>query len=318
MSVKEVLQETARAWFFPVRTGPELAPRQREAMKRYLEAGEARARAAPGDVDAEMLPVAVGLLRDAVLCLLRALDHATHPELEPPAGAPPVEVLDASGLLPPTNEGAALVRAALEVADPLAFDRMSAEDLERLKPALEALVAKLRGRIDLRTAAHVRLVGRVRLAGVALLVLYGVVSVGTALFKGDNVALGRPVQVSSRHPGTPDPAGLVDGVVGGSYGAHTQVGQGPPWIVVDLQQPRKIRRIVVYNRGDVNLDQCLPYSVSVSEDGQSYRELAKRETHFGSGDFLSSPWTVKCDARARFVKVQAKDYIALSELEVFE
>jgi hypothetical protein len=316
--VKEVLGQRLRAWFFPERLGPELNPRQRAAMKRYLVAGEARARAAPGDVDAEVVPVAVGLLRDAVVCLLHAVDHAGHPDLEPPSGAPPLEVLEASGLLPPADERSDLVRAALRQADPLAFDRMSPEELERLKPALEALVAKLRARIDLRTALHLRLAGWARLAAVALLVLYGVSSAAKGLFKGENVARGRPVQMSSRHPGTPDPSGLVDGVVGGGYGAHTQVGAGPPWIVVDLQRPRKVRRIVVYNRGDVNLDQCLPYSVSVSEDGQSYREIAKRETHFGSGDVLSPPWTIKCDERARFIRVQAHDYIALSELEVFE
>ena len=85
-----------------------------------------------------------------------------------------------------------------------------------------------------------------------------------------------------------------------------------------LEQLRHIRRVVVYNRGDVNLDQCLPFSVSVSDDGRIYKELARRDTHFGSGDFLSSPWTIKCDVHARFVRVEAKDYVALSELEVFE
>ena len=101
--------------------------------------------------------------------------------------------------------------------------------------------------------------------------------------------------------------------------AHTLVGSPtPPWIVVDLQQRRHIRKIVVYNRGDVNLDDGLPYTVSVSDDGVNYKEVGRRQTHFGSGDFMSEPWTLKVDVRGRYVRIEAHNYIALSELEVFQ
>jgi hypothetical protein len=90
-----------------------------------------------------------------------------------------------------------------------------------------------------------------------------------------------------------------------------------PWVMVDLGQPRDIYKIVVYNRGDSNFDDGLPYVVSLSTDGKSYTELAKRENHFGSGDILSPPWVIECDKRAQYVKIEARHYVVLSELEVF-
>jgi hypothetical protein len=323
VSLNEDMVRWARAWFFPERPGPTPSPRQRAAMKFYVTAGEARARTAPGDVESETAPVAVSLLRDAVLCLLRALHHSRHPAAELGAVDVPLDgllgLLDEPGLLPASHDRSALVRSALGETDCVAFDRMNAGELERLRQSLDTLATNLRARIDLRTDAYFRWLGVARVAVVSLVLLYALVSLAGRLFRGEDVARAKPVKMSSQQPGTPDPSELVDGVVGGRYGAHTLVGgPTPPWIVVDLQRPRHVRKIVVYNRGDVNLDQCLPYSVSVSEDGVSYKVVARRETHFGSGDFLSSPWTIKCDVHARFVRVEANGYIALSELEVFE
>jgi len=323
MSMKQLLRERARAFFLPKRPGAPLSSRQRAAMRFYLTAGETRAQAAPGDVGPEMAAVSVSLLRDAAVCLLRAVHHSRHPDAELVVGAPPLSalepLLDEPGVRPDSDDGLRLVRTALGVTDCTAFDLMSADDLQRLQMSLEPLVSALRARIDLRTDAYFRSLGVARVAIVSLLVIYGFARLSSRLLRPENVAFGRPVQMSSRHPGTPDPSELVDGVVGGTYGAHTQVGgPAPPWIVVDLQRPRNIHRIIVYNRGDQNLDACLPYSVSVSEDGRTYQQIARRETHFGSGDFLSSPWTIKRTVRARFVRVEAHDYIALSELEVFE
>jgi hypothetical protein len=320
--IKQALIAAARRWFLPQRPGAAPSPQQREAMQFYVAAGEARARCAPSDAEDEMAPVSAGLLRDAVLCFLRGLHHARHAELELGADVPPEALralLDEPGLLPASDSRQALVGAALGATDALAFDRMPLAEVTRLRQALDELVTKLRARIDLRTDLHFRVVGAARIAVVALVVAYGLASLAGHLFRGENVARGRPVKVSSQHPGTPDPSGLVDGVVGGTYGAHTLVGGPvPPWIVVDLQRTRHIRKIVVYNRGDVNLDQSLPYSLFVSQDGVSFTPLAKRTNHFGSGDFLSSPWTVRCDVRARYVRVEANGYIALSELEVYE
>ncbi len=308
------LRQWAHAWFFPKRSGAGLTPRQRDAVKFYVSASEARTRTASGDALPEMIPVSVSLLRDAVRCLLMAQEHAEHADLEMGSAR-----LDEARPLPVSSEREALVRAALAAADVVAFERWKAEDLTNVREALEQVVAALRARIDLRTDASFRRMGIARIAIVGLLVLYGVVSLGETVFSGTNIARGMVVTASSRHPGTPDPSGLVDGVVGGTYGAHTQVGgPQPAWVVVDLRKPRKIRRIVVFNRGDQNLDQCLPYVVSVSDDGQTYREIATRATHFGSGDFLSSPWKIETKETARYVRVEAHDYVALSELQVYE
>src|SRR5215831_9596949 len=93
VSMRAAVLDRARAWFRPQRPGPAPSPRQREAMKFYVTAGEARARTAPGDVESDAAPVAVSLLRDAVLCLLRALHHARHPEAELGAVDLPPEAL---------------------------------------------------------------------------------------------------------------------------------------------------------------------------------------------------------------------------------
>jgi hypothetical protein len=288
-------------------------------MQFYVKAGEARAHLAPTDASPEMSAIGVSLQRDAILCLLRAVGHSLHGDASPASGGDPLAILDEVGLLPPSDARSAAVRTALAADDVVTFDRMSPADLDGLKRSFEALRAQLRARIDLRTDAYFRGLGIARVAVASVVLVYGLVTLAGHLLGSTNVARGRPVTMSSRHPGTPDPSGLVDGDVDGSYGACTEVGSPlPPWIVVDLQQQRHIRRIVVYNRGDVNLDDGLPYSVSVSADGRTYLPIATRADHFGSGGFLSPPWAISCDVRARYVRIQARGYIALRELEVFE
>jgi len=152
---------------------------------------------------------------------------------------------------------------------------------------------------------------------VALLAVAMLFSVVRHLTTPQNIARGRPVQASSRHPGTPDASGLTDGIKG-TYGVHTLVGQpGTPWVTVDLGQPRDLRQIVVYNRGDSHFDDGLPYVVLLSTDGKTFTELARRATHFGSGGTLSPPWIIDCDKRGQYVRIEAQHYVVLSELEVF-
>jgi hypothetical protein len=211
-----------------------------------------------------------------------------------------------------------LVGRALREPEPLAFDRWPTADLAAVGPALQHLIRRARVRIDLRSDAHLRGLSILRVGALALLVVFVLFSAGRSLFALENVARGRPVQASSRYPGTPDASGLTDGVKSGKYGVHTKDAQPTgPWVVVDLGQPRDIRKIVVYNRGESNFDDGLPYRLSLSTDGKMYIQVAKRENHFGNGDMLSPPWVIECDKRARYVKIEAQHYIALSELEVF-
>jgi hypothetical protein len=318
-SMTHGLGARTRDWFLPRRHGRSLSDDQAKLVRSFVERGEARARLAGDDDSPEGASISVGLLRDAALSLLHAADLANRELANATAPADALALLERSGLrqVMPARD-ADLVDRALRESEPLAFDHWPAQELAAVGPALQDLIRRARARIDLRSDAHLRGLGVVRLGAVGLLVVCGLFLAGRRLFALENVARGRPVQASSHYPGTPDPSGLTDGIKGGSAGIHTLVGQpGLPWAVVDLGQPRDIRKIVVYNRGDSYFDDGLPYQVSLSSDGKNYTELAKRENHFGSGGVLSPPWTIACAKRARYVKVEAHKYLALSELEVF-
>jgi hypothetical protein len=309
----------ARAWFLPQRRGPRISDAQAVVIRSYLDRAEARIRLAGDEDSGDSGSITVGLLRDAALGLLQAVDRARGQSNDPVTPADPVQVLDELG--PPEvgdSPEADRVRAALRAPDALAFDRMPAADLVTLGSALHALIRRLRARIDLRSDAYLRGLGILRIAAVLLVVIYGLYAISHRVFAEENLARARPVEASSRQPGTPDPSEVVDGVISGKYGVHTQVGgTGTAWVVVDLGKERDVRRIVVYNRGDTHFDDGLPFTLSLSTDGKTYVALAKREVHFGNGDLLSPPWTVECHTRARYVRVEAHGYLVLREIEVF-
>jgi hypothetical protein len=86
-------------------------------------------------------------------------------------------------------------------------------------------------------------------------------------------------------------------------------------LLVDLQQPVPIRRIVVYNRGDGWFTDCLPLEVSIGmEEGKLHR-VGWRETLFTQ----FSPWVVHTNETARFVRLttHAHAALALSEVKVY-
>jgi hypothetical protein len=158
------------------------------------------------------------------------------------------------------------------------------------------------------------------LRSVAVVVVVVAVCLGLASFRpfaARDRALGKKVTASGVLAGH-DLGKLVDGERGeyDTVDAVTSTGSDP-WMMVDLGSVVRIRRIVVCNRGDRDMDAGLPYALDVSEDGSSFREITKRTQHFGDGTWLSPPWTVKLDTRARYVRVRAHDYVALSELEVY-
>lgn len=322
-SMTHALGARARAWFLPRRHGRRFSEDQANAIRFYVDRAEARARLAGDDDSAEGASISVGLLRDGALSVLKASDLASRESADATTPADPVTAFERSGLgeTIPARE-ADLIGKALREPEPLAFDRWPVEDLAAVRPTLQDLIRRARSRIDLRSDAHLRGLGILRVGVVALIAVYALFSAGRRLFAAENLALGRPVQASSQHPGTPPASGLTDGAKGGKYDVCTKVGApGTPWLVVDLGQPRDIRKMIVYNRGDTNLDDGLPFVVSLSIDGKSYTQVAKRDNHFGNGDVLSPPWTIDLskggNKSGRYVKIEAKSYIALNELEVF-
>ena len=83
----------------------------------------------------------------------------------------------------------------------------------------------------------------------------------------------RPEQARSRVAPAQDAAGGVDGVKNGTYGFHTDSGD-KPWWQVDLGQSVALDRIVIYNRGDGNVEgRAARLQVLLSAEGKTWTRL---------------------------------------------
>jgi hypothetical protein len=206
---------------------------------------------------------------------------------------------------------------ALEASHPLYFDSMDPEEVTASQEALEREALWLRTLIDLRTPTY-RAGARVgRIGGLAILGVWLLYALFHVIFPSKDLALHRPVRQSSHQVGTPDPSGLVDGKIASNYGFHTDVTQKDAWGIIDLEKAAPIRTIVVYNRSDTNPDDCLPLAIDISTDGVTFHEVAHRAERFGDGSLFSAPWRVTLHEYGRYVRLRAKHYIALNEVEVF-
>lgn len=213
------------------------------------------------------------------------------------------------------------VERAAGAADPLYLDQLDEAGRRELGAAYVVLGRWLRAHIDTGSVAYINgtSVGRI---GAVVLVL---ALLAIRLLTPANLARGKLVTQSSAWPGAPPSSVLVDGKTDGSHGPGSAGGpdylhtakDGAPWAMVDLGKPYRVRRVKIYNRNDSNFDDGLPLSLELSEDGKTFATVAERTTHFGATIF-DPPWEVTVDGRrARFVRVRARDYLALSEVEVF-
>ncbi|HEY3819744.1 MAG TPA: discoidin domain-containing protein [Polyangiaceae bacterium] len=258
------------------------------------------------------------LLREAVTHSLYAAACALDPDAD-------VDSLDLAGAMPPLPPDPARpeaeptddarVREALSSRDPLYFDRLSAEDAERARWALDRAATLVRRGVESRSLAHVQGARWGRLAAVLLLIGYAAFAITRATMFPKNIALGKPVHPSSRKHNPPDGHELVDGEIGTSFGIHTNTEENPN-VVIDLQSRYWIDSVRVYNRVDGWYDDSLPLVVELSQDGTKWDEIGRRDTHFDA----SPPWVVNGRGKpAQFVRVRVarKSYLALSEVEVY-
>ena len=195
--------------------------------------------------------------------------------------------------------------------DDLAVDRADYAENERTRERLEHEVAALLASTEVRSPAAVRAVRYGRAGAMALFVLLLALPWLRAHVGLQNVALGRPVTVSSLRLNPPSGAELVDGHSHGTLGVHTN-DELAPQIVIDLQEARTIQTIRVHNRTDGWYDDCLPLLVDVSENGTDFEPLARRTEHF-------SVWSIDAAGRhVRAVRIRRDQpgYIALNRVEV--
>jgi hypothetical protein len=198
--------------------------------------------------------------------------------------------------------------------DDVAFAVRSPEARSELVRALQSAYRELHRTLDVRSGARLRGEAYGRMFALALAVVLVVVRFGAALFPAHNLARGKPVTASTSMM---SPSGMVDGKLEGIVGVHTQVGAQNAFVQIDLTASKRVRTIVIYNRGDRNLDDGLPLWLEASEDGTTFREIGRRDKRFGDGSFAAPPWTQKVDETCRYIRIRSSAYIALSEVEVF-
>ena len=275
----------------------------RSGPSAVVRAGRARLRVADAlDDRFESRVVAAVLYRDVLALVAAGREDAEHADDADDAD-------DADGAEAPSAPSAAAGSTSFDSLEPAELERAVGDLRERAHVAVRAMAPP---------AWWQERRARTSVAALAMLAALVVALAWARPFAARNLALTQRVTASSVQAGH-DPATLVDGERGNyqSVDAVTVPGRADPWMTVDLGSVVRIRRIVVCNRGDRDMDAGLPYALDLSDDGTTFREVTRRTEHFGDGTWFSPPWTVKLDARARFVRVRAHDYVALSELEVY-
>jgi hypothetical protein len=189
---------------------------------------------------------------------------------------------------------------------------------EVLYRAVERPFMRLGGRI-IATEGRFRLSRWGRIALVTGLVAFGAVYFRHRLlttFGPKNIALHAPVIASSHEEGRPQSDALTNGVLEPEVGLHTRR-EDFPSAIIDLGEPRAIGAIRVYNRDDGYQEEALPLELSVSDDGQDFRVIARREAMFTQ----EYPWRIRVEGRpVRYVRfnVARQSVLCLSEVEIYE
>lgn len=120
----------------------------------------------------------------------------------------------------------------------------------------------------------------------------------TALHAARNpvdLAVGKPRSQSSVLPNCPVALGVCTG-------APTRIifcteHELRPWYQIDLGEPTDFSRLTVVNRSDMLPERAVPLVVQVSDDGVTFRDIARREEVFDT-------WRAELGQQhARFVRV---------------
>ena len=296
-------------------------PEQSRKSRSLLTAANACSAAADDLVDPTQGFPAIILYREAVRLLLVAIlvEHGKDPEDEldaPSLEAAFARLAEAHEVRAPPADVALGIRSAVERNRPSA----GTDDLEeqaRARDDLGTAVRWLQGHVRAAALPAVRRSRVVRIGVAGLLVLAVFVWLVSRVSTPSNLALHKPVKVSSTHPQSAAPAdgsGLVNGVHETTYGMQTNR-EDSPWVMIDLESSYLVTQVDVYNRADGWFDEGLPLVLELSEDGRTFTEVARRNDTFSA----TAPWTyLGSGVKARYVRVRAPHtgYIALSEIEV--
>jgi hypothetical protein len=289
----------------------------RHRMQELFSIGMRRVGAAADLADNH--PVAAPVLyREAAVAFIAAI-LASRGETSGLATGDAGQAFERLDQLDPPLEGAppdfAEARRLLTSTDPFVFDRLGTDLQDRVQQVASA-TAWLQEAIEPRAVTQIRRSRILRLAVIAAcslgLLVYGVVS----LFSPKNIALHKPVAVSSiHHSSTAPEGGLTDGSTSSSYGVHTDL-EANPWVRVDLLDVYQLKKIKIYNRKDGFFDEGLPFTLELSENGVDFAAVDRKVAPFES----SSPWVYVANGRkARYIRVRGAPgkYVTLNELEAY-
>jgi hypothetical protein len=302
---------------------------QQSRMRDLVTAADARLAAAESLTGGDQVPAALILYREGITFAMRAiLESRGHQSDEPTIEGVfrSFAALIESGEVPAPPDGFEGVRTLLCDTRPLVFDELPSGEAQAKRSSIETTALWLRGLVDARSVRQIKWSRALRIGSISLALLAGLGFGATKLMAPKNIALGKPVEISSRRPQCPpgsgeagaSPAGLVDGNTGGNYDICTNY-EVRPWVSIDLQTVRRIAKIVAYYRGDCCQGAYdLPAVLELSEDGTNYREVARRTTAYSATD----PWVTKLDNQsARFVKVRVdaneSRELVMTEVEVY-
>jgi hypothetical protein len=315
----EVLFAPLREFFLletPRRIIAAYTPEQHRRVSELRQAGQERLKAARR---ASSVLVACLLLRDAVAILARARAVARDAGLDDAAVADLDGSREVPELRPDPVDGSSgdeeRVREALASRDPLYIDRLDPASRARLCTALDRAAVALRQGVEARTRVHVQAQRWGRVAALGVVLLYAAWLGVRHRVMPVNIAIGKPVRVSSYKVNPPDGHELVDGRPGFTYAVHTNT-EDSPRVVIDLLGDYALGRIAVYNRADGWWEDCLPLVVEVSRDDKTYTELARRDIPFG----FDTPWVIAASGRmARYVRLRVarRSYLTLRRVEIF-
>jgi hypothetical protein len=136
-----------------------------------------------------------------------------------------------------------------------------------------------------------------------------------------DIGYGRPIELSSRWGTSENMRQLLPSVHGfhEDYAFHTNV-EVNPYVIVDLESPRLIKRIRIYNR-EAHPRRALPLLISASEDKGAWHDVAMINFVFGgrkSGEPLELLFAHRLRARYLKLEVRAEVYFHLDYIEICE
>lgn len=265
------------------------------ASKRAMRSLELAGRALdPTAAEGPALDIARVLLREAVVWAARAGSTDPAPELDF-AGA--VALLEQRGHLGGDAKAIAKTKAALAKLDA----SPAPADLATVELPIAMLVERAVGRRTLAKAERRR--------RWALWALAGAVALSIPIFTyfrfpSDSY----PYRLSSAHKGYPD-HGYIGRIYAFGLVLHTQQ-EREPWVEIDLEKERTIRKVTLKNRADCCHERGLPLIVEVAGPDKQWVEVARRNKPFDS-------WVVEFPERsARWVRLRSTSNTVLHYREI--